>query len=160
MQNGHKDMQVRCVVTDSHGNTVTSDTVTITVPTAHTELAITSQPTNFTWASGQTASFHVVATGDELTYQWQVKFAGNANFTSSGAASAKTDTYSFTMQSAHKNMEVRCIVTDKYGNTVTYDAVTITAATPLAIPAQPTDFAWANGQTASFHVEATGDALT
>ena len=157
MQNGHKGMQVRCVVTDASGASVTSETATcVEAPT----LAIVSQPENVNWEVGKTASFAVSATGENLSYQWQVKQVGKNDFSNSGAASAKTANYMFTMQSGHKGMQVRCVVTDASGASVTSETATCVEAPTLAILSQPQNVTWKAGTTASFTVEAAGEGLT
>jgi uncharacterized repeat protein (TIGR02543 family) len=157
MQSGHKGMQVRCVVTDASGASVTSETATcVEAPT----LAILSQPQNVTWKAGTTASFTVEAAGEGLTYQWQVKQVGKSDFSNSGAASAKTANYTFTMQNAHKGMQVRCVVTDASGASVTSETAMCVEAPALAIVSQPEDVTWEVGKTASFAVSATGENLT
>ena len=53
----------------------------------------------------------------------------------------------------------QCVVTDKYGETLTSDEVTLTVKKPLAITSQPTDFSGGIGETAKFIVEAQGEGL-
>ncbi len=118
---GFKNMQVRCVVTDAYGNMVTSEPAAYTVPSA---LMITAQPQNFVGPLGSAATFRVEASGEGLTYQWQVKLASAANYGNSGAPGARTDTLTLNTVAALRNMQVRCVVTDKYGNTVTSESAT------------------------------------
>ena len=62
---------VRCVVTDSYGNTVTSDAVSMKLAV----LTITEQPVSASGKDGDIVSFTVTAESDGLTdgltYQWQ-----------------------------------------------------------------------------------------
>ena len=107
----HNGMQVRCVVTDESGRTATSSTAACQV---NKTLAITGQPSDVRVENGKTASFTVKAEGSGLKYQWQVKFPGQ-EWKNAGAPSAKTATYSFTVNEAHNGMQVRCSVIDENG---------------------------------------------
>ena len=113
--------QVRCVVTDKYGNKVTSDTVTLK---ARAVAKITKQPTSVTVAAGTKATVKITATGDGLTYQWYAKEAGASSFKKSSATGI---TYRATITKANSGRQVRCVVTDKYGNKVTSKTVTLTA---------------------------------
>ena len=64
----YDDLKVRVVITDGNGNSVTSDTVTVTLKKAP---VITSQPTAVTGKIGDAAEFRVGASGTNLKYQWQ-----------------------------------------------------------------------------------------
>ena len=147
----------RCIVTDGQGNEIISSEVKMVLPAA--ALTIVTQPTDYVGAIGASASFTVEATGDGLTYQWQVN-AGNG-WANSGAASANEATLK-----PGKVTEVRlaylyrCIITDSHGNTVTTNEVRMMLPAAITILAQPVDFIGALGATASFTVEAEGDGLT
>ena len=147
-------MKYRCIVKDKHGNTVTSNAATVTVAT---KLAITKQPEDFTGAAGSQAAFSVTAQGDGLTYQWQM--LSNGEWKNSSATGAKTNKITFNITNAHNGMKYRCIVKDKYGNSVTSNTATITVGTKLAIISQPEDFTGAVGSKATFSIEAEGDDL-
>ena len=110
--------QYRCIVTDSTGST-TSATAKLTVTTAGP--TITKQPADQTVAAGNKASFTVSATGDGLTYQWQVNKTGTwNNCTSAGNDSA---TFSFTAKTTYSGWQYRCVVTDSTGKTTTQAAL-------------------------------------
>ena len=64
----YDDLKVRVVITDGNGNSVTSDTVTVTLKKAP---VITSQPTAVTGKIGDAVEFRVGARGTNLKYQWQ-----------------------------------------------------------------------------------------
>ncbi|MCD8150500.1 MAG: hypothetical protein LUE92_13285, partial [Clostridiales bacterium] len=57
----------RCIITDENGDSITSDTATLTVNV----LAIVTQPQDVTASVGDLVYFTVEATGSGLTYQWQ-----------------------------------------------------------------------------------------
>ncbi|MBP3415729.1 MAG: hypothetical protein J6L81_11115, partial [Clostridia bacterium] len=107
------------VVTDKYGNSVKSNTVYL-----YLSASITKQPTDTTAAVGEKAKVSVIAAGDGLTYTWYFKNPTASEFTKSGITSS---TYSMTMQKSLSGRQVYCVVTDKYGKTVTSDTVTITA---------------------------------
>ncbi len=117
---------------------------------------ITAQPKHEMWRVDNPANFTVEASGEDLSYQWQVKFAGQSEFKNALAPSAKTPYYYFTMQNGHKGMEVRCVITDKNGASVTSRTVTCYEWVTLSVGMYQEDLVWKNGEEASFTVEATG----
>ncbi|MBR3248002.1 MAG: leucine-rich repeat protein, partial [Clostridiales bacterium] len=151
----HNGKKYRCVITDSYGQKVTSNTVTVNVSNS---LAITKQPVNYTGAAGSTASFSVTATGTGLTYQWQVY--SNGAWSNSNASGSKTNKISFNVTNNHNGNKYRCIVKDSIGNKVYSNTATITVTTPLTITKQPSSFTGAAGSTATFSVTVTGTGLT
>ena len=151
-RNGSK---YHCIVTDTNGKTETSDEVTLTVVTP---LAITTQPEDYSGPVGDYAVFNVSAEGEGLKYQWQV--LKNGTWTNCSVNDgAKTDTLTLLIKDSRGGSKYQCVVTDKYGETLTSDEVTLTVKKPLAITSQPTDFSGAPGETAKFIVEAEGDGL-
>ncbi len=145
--------QVRCIVSDQSGNTVTSAAATMKIQS--TGVSITTQPKNYTGKVNSTASFTVVATGDGLTYQWQISDDGE-NWTNS---SVKTAKYSTKLTAAKNGRQVRCIVTDENGNSLTSEAATMKLSGP-AITTQPKNYVGKVNSTASFTVVAEGNGLT
>ncbi len=139
--------QVYCIITDRYGNSVQTETVTLTM------LAITRQPGNMTAANGQRISTTVQARGDGLQYQWYVKEAGSKRFVES---SIRSKTYDFIMTSAKSGRQVYCVITDRFGNEVRTNTVTFSN---LAITRQPGDASAANGQTVTVSVQASGQGL-
>jgi len=146
--------QLYCVVTDKYGNSLQSEVAVISMKTA---LTITEQPESVTVADGQKAVVKVAAEGDGLKYQWYIASAGSDKFSASSTISA---TYSVTMNSSRDGRQLYCVVTDKYGNTVTSDIVTIEMAAPLAITSQPVSATAADGEKVSVKVVAEGEGLT
>ncbi len=102
--------KVYCVVSDKYGNSVKSDTATLSVTAT-----ITKQPGNVTAKSGQKVKITVSAVGDKLKYQWYYKDADDSKFTKS---STKTATYAATMSAKRAGRQVYCVITDRYGNSV------------------------------------------
>ena len=152
--------EVYCVITDAVGNTVTSDTVKM-IRVAAEELQITKQPENGEAALGETVTVTVEAKGEGLKYQWYIRNAGSANFTTS---STKTATYETTMDKTRAGRELYCVITDALGNTVTSDTVKLirVAAVELKIlnaETLPEFVEAAMGETLSVTVEAQGEGL-
>ena len=146
--------QLYCVITDKYGNSVKTDTVTLSIGNV---LKITAQPESVAVPNGKKASVTVNATGDGLTYTWYVCSPTGTKYTKSSITSA---TYSYAMTSEKSGRKVYCVITDKYGNSVKTDTVTLSIGNALKITAQPESVAVPNGEKASVTVNATGDGLT
>lgn len=112
--------QVYCVITDKYGNSVTTDVATISL--SPVELKILEQPTDVYAAKGEKFSISFEVQGDGLTYQWYVKESGAKTFK---VSSNKTSTYAYSMQNYMNGRQVYCVITDKYGNQVVTEVVTI-----------------------------------
>ena len=147
--------QLYCVVTDKYGNKAQTSTVTITMKAVAT---ITQQPKSVTVASGAQATVKVGATGDGLTYAWYYKDAGASSF--SYTASFTGNTYSTVMNATRNGRQLYCIVSDKYGNSVKTNTVTIKQAAPLKITAQPKSASAQVGTWIATTVQAEGDGLS
>ncbi len=153
-RNGQK---YRCVVTDASGNTVTSDEAVLRVDS---ELAITTQPSDYTGAVGDTATFTIEAAGTGLTYQWQYQNVGTDFWQNSSQSGNKTATLSVPITEKRNGQKYRCVVTDASRNTVTSDEAVLRVDTGLVITTQPSDYTGEVGENAVFTIEATGTGLT
>ena len=85
---------------------------------------ITTQPTSQTVNEGETATFTVVATGENLSYQWQQSTDNGQNWTDISGANAATYTTAATTTSMN-NYQYRCVVSNSAGS-VTSDAAILT----------------------------------
>jgi len=139
-----------CVITDQNGASIQSDTVTLHLP----KLEITRQPENVSALRDESISVIVAATGDGLTYQWYFSDAG-ADFQ---RAESTTDTYTATMTETTDGRKVYCVITDRYGNTVQSDTVTLELSKPRIVE-QPKSSSAYIGKKVSVTVVATGDGL-
>ncbi len=110
--------QVYCVITDKYGHSVKTNTVTLGMA-----VKITKQPTSVTVANGSTAKVTVSASGEGKTYKWYFKDKGLSKFYLT--TSFKGATYSVTMTNARAGRQVYCVITDKYGNSVKTNTVTL-----------------------------------
>ena len=126
------------------------------------EFAITGQPQDVTTEDGKTATFTVVATGDDLTYQWQK----NVNGTWTNLSGETAATLSIPATLADDGSVYRCVVKDAIsdkqpgGYTLTSESATLTVVAAPAITGQPQDVTTEAGKTAVFTVTATGNKLT
>ena len=155
MTEARNGRQVYCVVTDQYGGSVTSDTVTLSIPGPE----ITVQPQDVAVAVGAAARTAVTAAGEGLTYAWWYKDTGMSAFKKSSITTAR---YSMTMTEARSGRQVYCVVTDQYGGTVTSDTATLTmtmTSSGPTITAQPQSAA-AAGTAVTVKVAASGDGLT
>lgn len=141
----------RCKVMDGGGNSVYSNAASLHV------LGITRNPSNKTVRAGQSASFTVGATGSGLKYQWQVKPPGRSwrNSTSSGSHGR---TLRVSGKAAYNGYHFRCKIRDRKGHTIYSKAASLHVKS-LQIKSQPSDQVKVVGQTATFHVSASGSGL-
>jgi len=156
--NGSRDgRQVYCVITDKYGTSVTTETVTLSM-LPDEALEILSQPEGFTIASGEAGEIYVEATGDGLTYEWYYKNAAGSKFTKTGTFTGPA--YTLTMNASRSGRHVYCVITDKYGNSIQTDIVTLNMESDLELLSQPEDIAAAVGETVAVTAEAVGEELT
>ena len=120
---------------------------------------IVEQPADVTAVANGNATFSVVATGEGLTYQWQVLASGAAEWVDTTAVGNKTSTVSITADMTQNGHMYRCIVMDMFGNKKISDAVTLTVV-PILITKQPEDVTAVVKDWATFKVEAEGEGLT
>ena len=145
--------QLYCVVSDAAGNSVQTDTVSMT---AAEPIAILTQPVDYTGPVGSTAAFTVVAEGEGLSYQWYVKSRTATKFSKSSGVSA---VYSVTLTEANAGRQLYCVVSDAEGNAVRTNTVTMTLG-PAFTVAPLADYVGPEGSTASFTVVAEGEGLS
>ena len=119
---------------------------------------IVEQPADVTAVVNGNATFSVAATGEGLTYQWQVLIRGTAEWVDTSANGNQTSTVTMTTEIFKNGYRYRCIITDKYGNQKISDAATLTVV-PILITKQPEDFTGVQGDTVVFSVEAEGNGL-
>ena len=126
--------------------------------------AITRQPVNTAAKENANAVFTIKATGSNLTYQWQLAYAGSDNWQNVPAsfAGGKTDTLTVTATKGRNGYKFRCIVKDDKNNSVTSSAATLTveaANQPLKILSLTADKAAADsGDRITITANVTGGA--
>ena len=144
----------RCIITDEAGNKLTSSAGLLTLDNS---LRITGISEDAYDVNGESVTFHIDAAGQgDLTYQWQYKLAGETKWRTPAQASAKTADYVFKLRPSYDNIEVRCIVEDAAGNSVTSD---VRKANVFAITGKPQDAELELGEQTTFAVEAVGKDL-
>ena len=119
---------------------------------------ITIQPVDVRVVEGQTARATFTAKGEGLTYKWYFKNPGATKFSLTN--SFKSNSYYVEMLPSRSGRQVYCVVTDKYGNTVQTDTVTLNLMVPLNITSQPQSVKVVSGKTAKVSFTAVGDGLT
>ncbi|MBQ8974719.1 MAG: immunoglobulin domain-containing protein, partial [Oscillospiraceae bacterium] len=156
----------RCVITDANGVAVTTNVVTLTMTEpAPADITITEQPENVSAKVGQSATFSVVASGEDLTYQWKYQTPTGTKWTKVGTSIPSAVTANLVMTAAEKydGYKYRCVITDADGQSVTSDYATLTvqaAASALKITKHPADAFGEKGDKVTFSVTAEGDGLT
>ncbi len=151
-------MDVCCAVTDSEGMTLTSTPAKLTVNGKCA--TIIEQPEDFSCCEGDLAIFLVEAEGDGLKYQWKVlKPGAEAWVNCSVTDGAKSDILTIEAKASRNNCKYQCIITDKYGNKIATDPVTLTIGVQLEILEQPECFEGYEGEYATFTVVAQGEDL-
>ena len=117
----------RCVITDAKGNTVVSEAAKLSIGEATGDsIIINAQPKDVSVAAGSATSFIVEATGEGLTYQWQVSSSNGERWGNTSLAGAKTNILQLVAPSNYNGRLYRCVITDKKGNTVITDAAKLT----------------------------------
>ena len=117
----------RCVITDAKGNTVVSEAAKLSIGEATGDpIIINAQPKDVSVAAGSATSFIVEATGEGLTYQWQVSSSNGERWGNTSLAGAKTNILQLVAPSNYNGRLYRCVITDKNGNTVITDSAKLT----------------------------------
>ncbi len=154
---GLSGVQFRCVVKDQYGSTATSNAATLTVVDGP---KITSNPASVTKTIGETATFKVAASGSGLTYQWQSKAPSATAWGNTSMTGNKTATLTVNSTMGLNGVQFRCVVTDKYGASVTSGAATLKVLSKISITSHPASVTTSAGATATFKVTASGSGLT
>ena len=112
------DYQYRCIVTCGDQK-ITSSAATLTV------FGIQTQPKDVTVSKGGTAVFKVVATGENLTYQWQYK-TPDGTWKNSPAAGNKTATLTVPATASRNQYQYRCVIKNASGLSLISSAAKLT----------------------------------
>ncbi|PYQ35731.1 MAG: hypothetical protein DMF57_02140, partial [Acidobacteria bacterium] len=139
--------QYRAVFTNSCSPSATTTAATLTVDDT---LTISTQPTDQTVCTPNSATFTAAASGP-ATVQWQVSNGGP--FTDIPGETSTTLT--FTPVLADSGKQYRAVFTNACGSATTNTA-TLTVHAPPAVTTQPTNQTVCNGATATFTAAASG----
>ncbi|MBO5867826.1 MAG: hypothetical protein J6Q54_02825, partial [Oscillospiraceae bacterium] len=122
-------------------------------------ILINVQPVDYVGMVGDTATFTVVAEGEDLTYQWYYFDNVSSEWKKSSGGTSATLNVEF--KAYRVDQEYRCEITDGNGNTVTTDTVRLVAkVVDLVIVSHPVNHVGAVNDNVTMTVEATGNGLT
>ena len=145
----------KCVVSDVLGNSVESDTASMTVKAE--EIVIIKQPADTSCLLDETAVFTVEATGSNLTYRWQYSSDGGETWQDTWLDGYNTASLTVAMKTNRNGNLYRCVITSGQQTAVTEAASLVQMKRSLEITEQPVDAAVPTGQKASFTVAAQGE---
>ena len=114
------------------------------------------QPENQTVALGDSITLSVKAQGTGLKYRWYYKKEGQDSFSPYRTNGVETVTPNATWD----GIQLYCVVTDIFGNSVQSETVTITVEQPLAITQQPVNSSVNLGEALTLSVKAQGIGLS
>jgi hypothetical protein len=152
--------QYRCVITDAEGNTATSRAASMILKARETE--ITGASGNVEGGTiGRDYTFRVNATGDKLTYRWQVSTDGGETWNLTWLTGYSTDTLTVKLNANRSGNLYRCVITGADGTSVTSEPMALyLQAASVEILGQPEDVKANLGENATITVAATGNELT
>lgn len=150
MTENNTGRQVYCVVTDKHGNSVKSKTATLYI------LKITKQPYNSFAGEWKTAQTEIEAIGEGLSYQWYTTDDLSSDTYTLEEAFQSTYMRAY-FSGSFTNLKGYCVVTDKFGNSVTSDVAVLTR---FEITAQTKNMNVGYNQGITIYVTAHGEGLT
>ena len=133
------DTQI-CEYANATGNIIESNYSNGSV-NVYAQPAITSHPGNVSTTAGNNVTFQVSASGQSISYQWQVKPAGGGEWTnlSNGSAYSNVTTYRMTANNVTQSMngnQYRCVVSgtcepSAYSNAATLFVAQTTIVTTI-----------------------------
>lgn len=146
--------QYHVVITSCSPNPITSDNVTLTV---NSPAAIVTDPLNITACAGTDAVFTSVASGTNVSYQWQVSTNGGATFTDIPGANGASLTLTG-VTSGLDNNQYHVVVTNICGTNATSANATLTISNTASITTQPASVIGCSGDPVTFTATASGTA--
>ncbi|NLZ35927.1 MAG: hypothetical protein GX897_00400 [Clostridiales bacterium] len=168
----------RCVITDSDGKTVTSNHVSI-IP-LKPGIKIVTQPQDQRKKAGEYATLYVEATGVDLKYQWQelvlkyntdissgilmsseyqnIDDGGKYSGTKTNTLTVKVDASKlFGVVMPGGTQKYICLITDRYGMTISSSPAIINSYREIKITEQPQNVTQTENAPAEVHIKAEGD---
>ena len=135
----------------------TRGSVTVIV-TFKNAISITRQPQDYTGFAGKTIELSVVAEGNDLSYQWQLKKGSKWADLSSGGAT--TSRMTLKIDDSKNGKIYRCVIKSSDGAEIASEEAKITVKAPtITIVSQPESFTGLVGSTVKFKVAAQGEKL-
>ena len=157
MTTARNGREVYCIITDTWGNYVQTDTVTLQ-GIVSAPLTITRQPATARVGLGEQFCPTVEAQGDGLKFQWYFRNKGSDIWYRSGQ---KDNTYDDVMTKARNGRELYCVVTDAWGNSVETDHVYLEGIPSVELTLLDVTYDAAKlGERYCVTVDAQGDGLT
>ena len=164
MNTARDGRQIYCVVTDAYAHKVTSKSAAIgfNYPAGYTLPVITVQPQSVCVDVNERALVSFEAAGTDLTCQWYLRSSPDAAWSRSSLTGSS---YSVIMVPSKAGRQVKCVVTDRFGNTAETAVATLDMFIPEGhtgptILTQPTDVTVAEGKKAATTVVAEGEGLS
>ncbi len=148
--------QYCCTIVDMFGTQLQSDIVLLTVAAP---LTVIAQPQSLTAAKGEDVTLRFEVSGTGLSYQWYYAFPGWDNWLPCENGTA--DSYTFRMTEDLDSINLYCEATDVLNNKA-YSEVAVVSLyldPAITITQQPGNVWTYIGETAIFHIEATGTKL-
>jgi phosphohistidine swiveling domain-containing protein len=144
------------VVSSSDAADVISNMASLTV---NESPVIVTQPADVYVCTGYSASFSVLATGTEITYQWR---RGNVNLVNSGTISGATSSVLTInpVTSTDVASDYNVVVSGTCAPAVTSENASLSVSVTTVINTQPANQTECAGNPATFSVTATGAGLT
>jgi len=143
---------VKCVITDSCGNTMQTDIVWLYV------VKITDQPRNTTVTVGENAVFSLTLSDTtDASYQWQYSRDNGTSWSDTTATGYNTNTLTVEATTNRDSYLYRCVITMPNGSTLTSNAamLTVNALPPSAeITTQPGNATVVQGTKVTYQLEA------
>lgn len=149
----------RCVITDTNGEQIISNTATLTVSASNFYIA--KQPQNITCTEGETAYFTVEVVGEGIGYQWQLDKGNGAGWATTTMTGNKTATLEIPAAMSRNGYKYRCLISSSVnGKSLISDAATLTVVSTIVITSQPQSVTTSANETTQFTIKAVGDGLT
>jgi len=146
----------RCVITSACSSTgINSNAVVLDVLSAS---AINAQPLNFSGCVNSSATFSATATGNALTYQWQVSTDGGSTYNDIPGATLTSFTIA-AISASQNNNRYRLVATGVPCGAAISDPALLLVSTPASITQQPGDVTACASSNTSITVSANGTNL-
>lgn len=153
---GMDDYLYRCYVDD--GSTAdTSEAATLVILSA--TITIQIQPTDFNSCEDQNVDIKVIASGDELAYQWQVSTDGGSSY-SAVVLNGDSSVFGFTpLQLSDDGNMYFCEISNSCASQNS-DTVAVSVDATATVTVDPADDDVCFADNTAFSITATGDNLT
>ncbi len=144
---------IRVLLSNTCSASVLSPAATLTV---NAQASIVSDPANQSACPGNTASFSAVATGPDLSYQWQISTDGGTTFNDiSGASSSSLNITNVTASMNNNQYRVKLSTSCSVSSISTNSAV-LTVLPQANILSNPSNISACAGSDATFSISAEG----